>query len=81
MENPDRCETDTPTDQLPPGTAVFLCPSCECPLQYTYSRGEAPGDVSDYYRCPGGCGTFEHERPTRRLRIVGAGYLPRRNAA
>ena len=85
MENSDRSEAEIATDHLPPGTVAFLCPSCECPLEYTHSRiidrGNAPGDVNDYYRCPAGCGTFEHERPTRRLRVVGAVYAPRRRNA
>jgi len=86
MENSDRTAADSATDRLPQGTVVFLCPSCECPLEYTHSRivdrSDAPGDVNDYYRCPAGCGTFEHERPSHRLRIVGAGYAPRgRHAA
>jgi hypothetical protein len=31
-------------------------------------------DLSDYYRCPAGCGTFEHERRTHRVRLIDAGY-------
>jgi hypothetical protein len=68
-------------EHLPEGSPAFLCPSCECPLEYTASRtgdrANTPGDVSDYYRCPAGCGTFEHERRAHRFRIVGAGYTSR----
>jgi hypothetical protein len=57
---------------------VFLCPSCEYPLQYEQSRengrGDAPDELSDLYRCPAGCGTFEYERHRHRLRLLEPGY-------
>ena len=63
---------------MPYGAPAFLCPSCECPLHYQGShatdRSEALIDLKDYYECPGGCGTFEHDRRTHRLRLLEAGY-------
>ena len=61
-------------DQLPHGAPSFLCPRCQCPLEYVGSR-EAfavaqPDEVSDYYTCPAGCGTYERDRATHRLRTV-----------
>jgi hypothetical protein len=50
---------------------TFLCPSCEHALEYigTVTR-PAPSEPIDYFRCPVGCGTFEHERRTHRMRQV-----------
>ena len=65
---------------LPAGAPTFLCPSCECPLRYEETRengrGSAPGELSDFYQCPAGCGEFEYERHRHRLRLVEAGYAP-----
>lgn len=65
---------------LPSGAPVFLCPSCECPLEFQESRengsGNSPAELSDFYRCPAGCGEFEYERHRHRLRLVEAGYTP-----
>ena len=65
---------------LPHGAPVFLCPSCECPLHYEGSHAsdvsDALIDLKDYYRCPAGCGVYEHERRTHRLRLLDAGYKP-----
>ena len=62
----------TPPEQIVRHTAhVFLCPSCESPLEYerTHWRDPAiPADLTDDYRCPVGCGTFEYERKRHRLR-------------
>lgn len=64
--------------RLPHGAPGFLCPSCECPLHYEGShasrRGDTLKDLSDYYRCPAGFGTFEYERDRHRLRLLEAGY-------
>jgi hypothetical protein len=58
-----------------PHTALqFLCPVCERTLEYVGSRAssdsDALDDINDYFRCPVGCGTFEHERRRHRLRMV-----------
>jgi hypothetical protein len=76
MDNPDK--PTTPLQANVPHTAlVFLCPSCECALEYEGTRasgaGAQPADLSDYFRCPAGCGTFEHERRTHRMRLVEPG--------
>ena len=59
---------------LPKGAPGFLCPSCQCALQYEGSRAESgsdrPIELSDIYSCPVGCGTYEHARQTHRLRLV-----------
>ena len=59
-------------EHLPQGAPCFLCPHCQCTLQYVESRTlirrEDANDVSDYYSCPAGCGTYEHNRGTHRLR-------------
>jgi hypothetical protein len=51
---------------------TFLCPSCEHPLEYVGSHpasGQTDAcDPNDYFRCPAGCGIFEHERRSHRLR-------------
>ena len=61
------------TDQPHTGL-TFLCPSCEAELKYDGSRpsgsGATPLDLIDSFKCPAGCGTFEHERRTHRLRQV-----------
>jgi hypothetical protein len=67
---------------LPPPAEVpaFYCPSCEVPLHYVESRpngqGDSAGELSDFYRCPAGCGMFEYERHRHRMRLVEAGYAP-----
>jgi hypothetical protein len=56
---------------------VFLCPLCDSPLEYACSHPENPGtlaDLTDDYRCPVGCGSFEYERKRHRLRLLEAGY-------
>lgn len=67
-------EGPTPLPQVPHTALEFLCPSCECALEYEGSRAGGPGndplDLNDYFRCPAGCGTFEHERRTHRMRQV-----------
>jgi hypothetical protein len=72
--------TPHPPDRHQAGAPVFLCPSCECQLHYEESRengrGNSLSELSDYYRCPAGCGMFEYERHRHRLRLVDAGYLP-----
>jgi hypothetical protein len=71
------CSIAPPFEPVVPHTArVFLCPSCESPLEYERSHLENPGtptDLIDYYRCPVGCGTFESERKRHRLRLLDAG--------
>ena len=68
----------------PTGAPGFLCPSCDCPLKYEGSKANGHGDslneLSDYYRCPAGCGRFEYERHRHRLRLrlAQAGYAPGR---
>ena len=63
-------------ERLPEGAPCFLCPRCQCTLQYLETRApidrEHATDVSDYYSCPAGCGTYEHERSTHRFRSVTA---------
>jgi hypothetical protein len=85
MDNTEVVSQESVPERLPQGSPAFLCPSCECPLEYAESRAtkraNGPGDVIDYYRCPAGCGTFEHERRAHRFRIVGAGYAPPRRRA
>jgi hypothetical protein len=59
-------------ERLPLGAPGFLCPRCQCLLEYVGSRDtsgrQQPDDVSDYYTCPAGCGTYERDRATHRLR-------------
>lgn len=85
MEITDAVTPVIAPERLPQGSPAFLCPSCECPLEYTESRTSGrtsiPGEVIDYYRCPAGCGTFEHERFAHRFRCVGAGYTARERRA
>jgi len=60
--------------ELPAGAPCFLCPRCQCPLQYVGSRNpighDEPIESSDYYTCPAGCGTYERDRATHRLRSL-----------
>jgi hypothetical protein len=78
MDDRDTVTLEPLERRLPEGAPVFLCPSCECPLEYAGSRpGHGGGhliDLSDYYTCPAGCGTFEHERRAHRFRVLEAGY-------
>ena len=65
----------TPLDQrLPSGAPTFLCPRCQCPLEYVGSRGPVgethPDELCDYYVCPTGCGTYERDRTSHRLRSI-----------
>lgn len=59
---------------MPAGAPAFACPLCHCVLHYDGSRTDAAGDrladLVDSYSCPEGCGIFEHDRATRRLRAV-----------
>jgi len=66
---------DTHLEQrLPPHAPCFLCPLCQCTLHYVGSRNpighNEPIESSDYYTCPEGCGTFERDRVTHRLRSL-----------
>jgi hypothetical protein len=80
-------QNDPPAQEssFPHGAPGFLCPSCECPLHYERShandRSDRLADLSDYYRCPAGCGTFEYERHRHRLRLLEEGYAPRPGGA
>jgi hypothetical protein len=83
----DKSITPAPTSEdtsVPHTALVFLCPSCECPLEYQGSHAadsghaDTPAHLNDYYRCPAGCGTFEHERQRHRFRLVEAGYASNR---
>jgi hypothetical protein len=59
--------------RLPRRAPGFLCPSCHCALQYEGSETSESGDpinLADIYRCPMGCGTYEHDRRTHRLWLV-----------
>ncbi len=72
---------DDPLTTAPPHPEhVFLCPSCECALDHVGDRTSGDtGDVTEMFRCPSGCGSFEHERRTRRLRLVdGSAQSPQR---
>jgi hypothetical protein len=77
IETRDRSTPPAP-DQVVPHTAlVFLCPSCESALEYQGSHLEdpsAPTALTDYFRCPVGCGTFEYERQRHHLRLLDCGY-------
>ena len=59
---------------MPAGAPAFFCPLCHSVLRYDGSRADAGGDrlvdLVDRYTCPEGCGAFEHERATRRLRAT-----------
>ncbi len=75
--NPNDSSAPSPA----PHTAhVFLCPSCECTLDHIGNRTEPiAGDVVEVFSCPSGCGSFEHERRTHRLRFVdGSAQSPRK---
>ena len=66
---PTRLQALTP---LPHTALEFLCPVCECQLEYQGTRAPdpaVPAELNDYFRCPVGCGTFEHERKAHRLRL------------
>jgi hypothetical protein len=69
---------ERPLPPLPHGAPGFFCPFCETPLHYDRSHASADSeeliDLKDYYRCPGGCGTFEHDRRMRRLRLLGSWF-------
>ena len=63
----------------PAGAPGFLCPSCDRPLHYVGSHASDPdrmSDLTDHYACPAGCGTYEYERQTHRVRRAGASYAP-----
>ena len=74
MDNHDVPTPIAPQPKVPHTALVFLCPSCECALEYDGSRAgegsEGPSDLTDYFTCPAGCGTFEHERRAHRMRLV-----------
>lgn len=63
-----------PPASVPHTALQFLCPVCERTLEYVGSRlstdSDALKDMNDYFRCPVGCGTFEHERRRNRLRML-----------
>ncbi len=64
---------ETLAARRPAGAPEFLCPGCGWVLHFEGSRpteGELRGGLSDFYVCPGGCGTFEHVRATHRAHIV-----------
>jgi hypothetical protein len=72
MDNHAEPTTSLTLAQLPHTALVFLCPVCECELVYEGSRAPnpaVPAELNDYFRCPVGCGTFEHERKAHRLRL------------
>ncbi|HZT76579.1 MAG TPA: hypothetical protein VFA27_07965 [Vicinamibacterales bacterium] len=50
---------------LPEHAPTFLCPVCQCTLHYEGTR-----DASDRYTCPEGCGAYERDRSTHRLRAI-----------
>lgn len=60
----------------PAGAPGFLCPSCDRPLHYESSHAadrDSLRDLTDRYACPAGCGAFEFERRSHRVRRVPAG--------
>jgi len=63
-----------PQEHLPHGAPCFMCPQCQCILRYVGSRPEVdappPADLADVYVCPAGCGTYERDRSTHRLRAL-----------
>ena len=75
MTRPDSISppASPPATDLPHGAPGFLCPACDTPLHYEHSHAKDTSDrlldLVDYYRCPAGCGTYEHERRTHRLRL------------
>ena len=76
--------TESATDSgtyIPHTAMTFLCPACESALEYVGSvssdGGPAPS-LTDRFRCPVGCGVFEHERRTHRMRQIAEGELHRR---
>ena len=50
---------------LPEHAPTFLCPVCQCTLHYDGTRGSL-----DLYTCPEGCGAYERDRSTHRLRAL-----------
>ena len=74
MENRDDITMSRMQNDVPHTALQFLCPTCERTLEYVGSRpsseSESPDDMNDYFRCPVGCGTFEHERRRHRLRMI-----------
>lgn len=77
MPNISSQEPATTGTKVPHTALVFLCPVCECELEYVESRpgpgGDAPTELNDYFRCPAGCGTYEHERHAHRMRLYEPG--------
>jgi hypothetical protein len=66
--------------RLPANAPAFLCPRCQCRLEYVGSHTEAdaapadaeqPIELADRYQCPMGCGSYEFVRETHRLRCLG----------
>ncbi|MBZ5557585.1 MAG: hypothetical protein LAO77_09970 [Acidobacteriia bacterium] len=78
MDKRDEAAMPAATPHPPAGAPGFFCPSCECPLHYEGShasdRSGRLSDLTDHYICPAGCGTYEYERHTHRLRLLDAGY-------
>jgi hypothetical protein len=74
--------TSPPLEVVTHGALVFLCPSCECELEYVGSHpragSDAASDLTDRFRCPAGCGTFEHDRERHRFRLLEPGFLVHR---
>ena len=72
MDNRTEPTSLPPLTPRPHTAQVFLCPVCECELEYEGSRAPSPAqpaELNDYFRCPAGCGTFEHERKAHRMRL------------
>jgi hypothetical protein len=72
-QDPDRAST--PMAQAPHTGVTFLCPNCDHELAYAGTRpaaaeSDTDGRLDDYFICPAGCGTFEHDRTTHRMRRV-----------
>jgi DNA-binding response OmpR family regulator len=73
-----RLAARTPNAHLPeargttsPAVApVLLCPGCHQFLIYERSHARRGGDHSHYYRCAGGCGEFQYQQRTKKLRLV-----------
>jgi hypothetical protein len=74
MDNLDNVTMLPQQGNIPHTAMEFLCPVCERTLEYVGSRASADSDarkdMNDYFRCPVGCGTFEHERRRHRLRML-----------
>jgi two-component system cell cycle response regulator DivK len=67
----NRRQTDSPPVPAP----QLACPQCDAELVYDHSY---VGGVNahhteqwDYFRCPGGCGTYQYRQRTRKLRKTG----------